>query len=556
MKIFFESYIYNNEHLVNALAERYFIPVDSEHSVVEYVGYYFDSEIGDAVIILPKVFIHKNSLAFGRYNPKELVDCNDSIINCPENIHIKEIIFEISSWMYQAILLFKKRNPSSTIVYNEYINTIISNLDSGSTSELDIILSLTGFYKENKNLFVLVSKTSHSGYNRINWKKTVSKKIPYIVKDKPLYTDIISNRKNINFDEELLVIFYSVLYFLSQKYGFNIVMDQNYDLIKGHNFDMLLRNGTRKLRSIKTKYFSDKFIRLWDLLYVFFDRYETVKRKENKFEEVLLIKDFNIVFEDMIDDLIGDNNLPSYLKNHKDGKQIDHIYKYKSLLANDDIYFVGDSKYYKPSNSIEAHSIAKQYTYAKNVIQYNIDLFYKDRLDHTIRYRDELTEGYNITPNFFISALIDDNLDFTHDGLSRIKDIKPHNFHFNDRLFDRDTLFLQTYNINFLFVLSAYISRNASLKNSFRSKARKQFRDKMTEYFQTNYVFYKVTPKSKISDFVNQFFKLLNGKMYRPSQMDNSLIISFRKTESESENNDPLKSIPEELYEKEIFHLS
>jgi hypothetical protein len=54
----------------------------------------------------------------------------------------------------------------------------------------------------------------------------------------------------------------------------------------------------------------------------------------------------------MIDDLIGDSKLLPELKNHADGKQVDHIYKYKSLLVEDEIYFVGDSKYYKPKNSV------------------------------------------------------------------------------------------------------------------------------------------------------------------------------------------------------------
>ncbi len=82
----------------------------------------------------------------------------------------------------------------------------------------------------------------------------------------------------------------------------------------------------------------------------------------------------------MIDDLIGDNKLLPELKNHADGKQIDHIYKYKSLIIEDEIYFVGDSKYYKPQNSVGKYSQAKQFTYAKNVIQYNIDshsIFYQ-----------------------------------------------------------------------------------------------------------------------------------------------------------------------------------
>jgi hypothetical protein len=47
-------------------------------------------------------------------------------------------------------------------------------------------------------------------------------------------------------------------------------------------------------------------ISLYNLLYAFFERSEKTQSKK-QIEEVLLIKDFNIVFEDMIDDLIGDS---------------------------------------------------------------------------------------------------------------------------------------------------------------------------------------------------------------------------------------------------------
>lgn len=57
-----------------------------------------------------------------------------------------------------------------------------------------------------------------------------------------------------------------------------------------------------------------------------------------------------------------------------------------------------------------AHRLAvyKQFTYARNIIQYNIN----DLLDFSkggnsgnydgFRYRDPLTEGYSVTPNFFV----------------------------------------------------------------------------------------------------------------------------------------------------------
>ena len=49
-----------------------------------------------------------------------------------------------------------------------------------------------------------------------------------------------------------------------------------------------------------------------------------------------------------------------------------------------------------------------------NIIQYNIDLLNETGSYYTenLRYRDKLTEGYNITPNFFIYGYINDYKNF------------------------------------------------------------------------------------------------------------------------------------------------
>ena len=87
--------------------------------------------------------------------------------------------------------------------------------------------------------------------------------------------------------------------YIKGKYAFYFYPPQNYELIKGHQFENVLRKGCRYLKSIKYKYYSDKMISLYNLLYAFFERSEKTQSKK-QIEEVLLIKDFNIVFEDMI----------------------------------------------------------------------------------------------------------------------------------------------------------------------------------------------------------------------------------------------------------------
>jgi hypothetical protein len=129
------------------------------------------------------------------------------------------------------------------------------------------------------------------------------------------------------------------------------------------------------------------------------------------------------VFEAIIDELIGDNPLPDGMeKKQEDGKIVDHLYTAKSLIEgeNKQTYYIGDSKYYKMGHKLGRESIYKQYTYARNVIQWNLDIFNSGKTTPSgVRLRDEVTEGYNIIPNFFISAKMDQAFDYQNDGIDR-----------------------------------------------------------------------------------------------------------------------------------------
>lgn len=553
MIILFEEYHYKTEDLSKVLTERYYFPINGIESKINFVGYYFNPQInegkGDVVIIFPKVFINEHNLAFDEFTPESLINPTFETTQRLTETGKDKLIFEISTWLYRAIQQFNKRHFYNSISENQFINQIVSNLDENSSTELDIILSLLRFHKENQDLFTFIAKTAHSQQNKINWHKTINKKQPIIRNNQPVYVDLATTRKRVNDDEDLLILFYSTLTHIKEKYAFNFQIPQNYTLIKGHQFETVLRRGCRLLKSIKYKYFSDKMICLYNLLFTYFERSERTQSKK-QIEEILLIKDFNIVFEDMIDDLIGDSTLFSELKNHADGKQVDHIYKYKSLLIEDEIYFVGDSKYYKPQNSVGKNSKAKQFTYAKNVIQYNIDLFNNGNLDQRVRYRENETEGYNITPNFFISAFVNKDFDFTKSYLNETG--KPiMQFHFENRLFDRDTLFVQSYNINFLFVLSAYLSRNSTLKRNFKKDMQKIFREKLVAFINEKYQFYKVKPNEDF--FLDKHFKLLNGKVYKPSQLEDELILAFEKS---SDIDSVILQIEAELEEKTDYTLT
>ena len=357
----------------------------------------------------------------------------------------------------------------------------------------------------------------------------------------PFYFDCKTKSKIINYDEELIILFFSTLDYLACSYHFQVKKNLNYDTFKIHQVAHLIESGkgTRLLRKIRNKYFTDELVALWSLLYAFYEKAERVKQKK-EYNERLIVRNFNVVFEDMVDSLIGESKLPKGLKEQKDGKIIDHIYRDKSLLEAEDIYFIGDSKYYKKGNDVGENSLYKQFTYAKNVIQYNIDIFNGKQNGDNLPYRDELTEGYNPTPNFFVRGFVDPkDLSYNNSKLRNEGKVDC-NYHFTNRLFDRDTLLVLTYDINFLYVLSAYVQTHG-ISDSVNNFLRKRFRDDIIEAFSKNYDFYHLIPKNGLSneEFVEKYFRKLIGKIY--CTKDNVLLLALKK--KEEENVSLLKSI-------------
>ena len=64
------------------------------------------------------------------------------------------------------------------------------------------------------------------------------------------------------------------------------------------------------------------------MCYAFFDSARQIYVSSDQ-KEYLLVKNFNIVFESIIDELVGDINIPAGLKEQDDGKRIDHMYSFQ-----------------------------------------------------------------------------------------------------------------------------------------------------------------------------------------------------------------------------------
>ena len=551
MYILIEEYRYDNEDIkrvISSLGLNFFNDLTGKVSL-NYVGYYYEPKIDDCVFILPKVLLDstKNGepeKVFGKYNPEEIIDLSHS----PLKENEKRFISELAVWIYRVLVVYKEKNPFSSIVLQECLYKQKQSNNIESSTYLDSILALFKFKKENQNFIFFNLRNIHSGFNKINWSKTITSTDPFIQNGCPIYLKPVNKKKQINFDEELLIIYYSILNYASKTYGFENKIDCNLELIEPIKFAHYLRGfGKNRLLQIKYKYFSDKSLLLWNLCFRFFCCTSSKCYNENK-DEYLLVKDFNIIFEDIIDELIGDKNVPAKLKDQSDGKRVDHLYKDASLILNnsqDDkpVYYIGDSKYYKRNTEVGEESIYKQFTYAKNVIQWNVDVFNNKELSEVSKLRDDLTEGYNITPNFFISAKLNQSLDYQNSIQKSDKNKQEfHSVHFDNRLYDRDTLLVYYYDVNFLFIISLYARNNLVQKEHWKKDIHQLFRKEIQNMLLEKFEFYVAepfVPEVKADNFILEHFKLLNGKIYRPYENGKYFSVALKK-ESIQENNEIL----------------
>ena len=538
--------------------------VDGKVSV-NYVGYYYNPKLKDCVFVLPKVLLEDKDgeeQVFGHCKPEEIINLEEQNVLKQEE---HDFIYELSVWIYRAIVLYHDTHPKSSIVLKQNVQQMSKGrMRRKHNTFLDILLALQKFNRENQDFFFFVLRNLHSGYNKINWTRTISHSSAYIQEDTPVYINPVNKKRQINFDEELLIIFFSILHYINVQYGFPITINVNFPLITGQQFENY-RNGFGKTRllQIKYKYFSDKALYLWELCYAFFDKSKQVNVDVNE-REYLLVKNFNIVFEAIIDELVGgtNDNLPEELKDQPDGKRVDHLYQYRDLTNNDDekpIYYIGDSKYYKRNTKLGKESVYKQFTYARNVIQWNMDLFNDSQplqQKGHIRLNDEITEGYNIIPNFFISA--------EQNTLERKDDIhltdKSEKYfqsrHYDNRLFDRDTFLIAHYDVNFLFIIALYGRNNKSEKSVWQEKVRKMFREEIQKMLEEKFHFYVMTAKENVSAvaYIDDHFQELLGKIFTPyndrgSQKYFSLALD-RNKKFDDENEALLGQLEEFFYVK------
>ena len=591
MLLFIEGYPYNLNAIVkdglsvrDILKDVVSVPVKEEYYAFGYVGYCYSKAAKDVIFFLPKVVLtgerneeNGDDTIFGAA-PHDIIDfSSDSIIEKfteEGSKEYKEFLSTLSIWIYRTISVYKETHNDNILESKEYQGESRGKKIKHNTL-LDVIIALRDFNKDNQDYFTFIAKNVHTGVNKIQWQKTITSTNPIFLKGQPVYTDPVNRKKMVNFDEELLIIFFSILNYIKEEHGFSFYMNINYQLI---SHDTIKRSyigknyGCRRLKQIKYKYFSDKALRIWDLCYAFFDREYKISINRQA-EDFLLAKDFDHIFEVMIDTLIGGedkNKLPKELTEQRDGKLVDHMFIGQGLIEQSNLpaeltYYIGDSKYYKRSKNdtvvLGDKSIYKQYTYAKNVIQWNMNLFLDDSDDgEQPQLRDALTEGYNPIPNFFISARIPNKkegskfLSFDDAQLVEQANGVQFNRQFENRLFDRDTLLLCHYDVNFLYIVSLYGRANKSKQATWRDHVRKNFRQKIQETFNKLYTFRTIQPRAgkDCYQFLKENFSQLNGKLYRSKSNKNYLVLALMRGDDDSKALWQSLSLRQASIEKEI----
>ena len=588
MVFLFEEFAYDADYLKEVVGYKGNSDFQSESGFnteitqsgvkINGVGYCFFN--GNPVFVLPKVFLDENSSkAFGEPINRESKDIFGKSDSPIKNIQ-RRFLSSLSTWLYSAIDKYRSDSDMAGVRSPDHMEHSKFKGDTRYATLLDVMSSMELFHKKNQNLFVFVAKNKHSGNNKINWQRTVAKKIPFIQGNSPIYMELVNKKKVFDLDDRLLVLYFSAMKFVQDEFGFEMPQSEYYVPLKKQEFARLLENerGLRELRCIKYKYFEDRLLKLYNIMEAFFRWGAKYTNKNVKAKEYLIANSFNNVFEAMIDSLISDqSDEVDKLKKNEDGKIIDHLYKEKSLIFADgteSIWHIGDSKYYQEKNDLSPESIAKQYTYAKNIIQNFFSSqflkgHYNSKIHEGVRYRDDVTEGYSVTPNFFIRGFVPEyNTDeqYTDPYFSKKDEsdgpIKPvegdmwekRNRHFRNRLFDRDTLLLKVYNINFLYVLKTYISKHSSLREEFKKETQKRFHDDFLELLKDKYYFWalylpdwvhKKYPKD-LEEFVNRNFRSLVGRIFQPAGTPRCLILAL---EQDVVNNS-LKGDLDEDYEK------
>jgi len=224
MQIIFEEHQYEVAKVQRVLDGITTLQDVEQKISVGYVGYYYNPTIEDCVFILPKVLLTDKNKREVLANVKSKETGEDIL---PEDIitpdgqdkHLpkdyRKFLYEFAVWIYRSLCVYRKLNEKSKAIYYRQLPQEGKGRRRETNTYLDIVLSLIRFNRENQNFVLFTIKNLHSGLNKINWAKTISRSQALVQQSEVLYLNPVNKKRQVNYEEELFIIFFSILNYLN-----------------------------------------------------------------------------------------------------------------------------------------------------------------------------------------------------------------------------------------------------------------------------------------------------------------------------------------------------
>ena len=191
-----DSEVRGNLSVRDILKDVVSVPEKERTYIVEYVGYCYSKVAADVIFFLPKVVLtgeqneeRTSDTIFGA-SPQEIIDFDSDKIKskfkeegCKE---YKEFLSTLAIWIYRVISVYKKSHNDNILESREYQAESRGKKQKHNTL-LDVIIALRDFNRNNQDYFTFIAKNVHSGYNKINWNKTISSSQAIIQDGAPIY---------------------------------------------------------------------------------------------------------------------------------------------------------------------------------------------------------------------------------------------------------------------------------------------------------------------------------------------------------------------------------
>ena len=162
MRIIFEDHLYQASLVADDLKDICILQDAEKRISVGYVGYFYNTMVKDCVFILPKVLLKDSEMKDENGRHVEVVagvyDREEKETIRPEDIinphgqekylskEYRKFLFEFAVWIYRALDVYRKHNPSSSAIYYRQLPQSIHGMRrKANTFLLNIFLI---FFKE------------------------------------------------------------------------------------------------------------------------------------------------------------------------------------------------------------------------------------------------------------------------------------------------------------------------------------------------------------------------------------------------------------------------